>query len=92
MACSLPDEEDILANPLAHPYSKEVNKALQPHISIFVALMEWKPGQDTHLSPESVPVLALIEAQRQSPIQAVCKGVVSFVGDLDIASRAQVHN
>ena len=62
MACTLPDDEDILANPLAHLYSEEVNEALQPHFNILVALMEWEPGQATHLSPESVPVLTLVEA------------------------------
>ncbi|KAI0737389.1 hypothetical protein C8Q80DRAFT_1125392 [Daedaleopsis nitida] len=86
------DEEDILADPGARPYTQEVEAALHPHTETLQALFAWEPEEATTLNMEEIPVLALVQSKRKSSNYAYRAGIVPFVGNLDIDSRAQIHN
>lgn len=77
---------------MSFPYTQGIETALRPHLATLSSLLEWEPGQKTHLSPSDVPVLKYLQTSRTSSISATRNGVVPFVGDLDFSTRAQIHN
>ena len=91
----LGDEEDILANPMAHPYTAEVNAALEPHIGTLSKLLQCNtdaPMDRLGLSSQDIPVLRYLQKTKGSRFSAERAGIVPLVGDLDLTSRAQIHN
>lgn len=54
--------------------------------------MNWEPGDNIDLDPADVPVLRWVASKQHSSISAERTGIVPFVGNLDIDTRAQVHN
>ncbi len=88
----MPNNEDILADPSARPYTSEIDKALRPHLDTLSTLLSWEPGQEHGLSPSEIPVLDLVKKQQSSKVFSHRIGVVPYIGNLSIDSRAQIHN
>ncbi len=92
----LPDEEDILADPNGVPYTAEIDAALHPHMEVLTELLQMEPGDRTQLTAHAVPVLEVLQVEASSEPAALRaareKGVVPYVGNLDITTRAQIHN
>ena len=88
----LGDGDEVLTNPKSYPYTQAIDSTLRPHLETLSDLLNWEPGDLTHLSSDRVPVLKYLEKARTSSISAERVGVVPFIGDLDFATRAQIHN
>ncbi|KAI0754058.1 hypothetical protein C8Q80DRAFT_1246645 [Daedaleopsis nitida] len=91
-ASTCDEDEDLLADTASRPYTQEIDEALRLHVQTFKKLLAWEPGQDISLTCDDVPVLGYVQANQKHHIQSYRAGVVPFVGNLDIDSRAQIHN
>ena len=81
-----------MANPSSHPYTHEVDCALQPHIKLLTKLLHEGVEDLSCLSERDIPALQFVRKNRLSQISAARTGIIPLVGDLDVMSRAQIHN
>lgn len=87
-ASTLPDNEDILADPNSCPFTPEVHAILSPHQEILTALIESD-------EPPDVPVTRAIhdgslDKLLLAPLRG--RGFVPFTGGLDTMLLAQISN